>query len=172
MNKDNIKVVTISKGAYPKKLSNREKYGTENEYGSTIVSLSENFRKNVEPGAAPIRERIKSLKRLHDSGLKTWVSIEPYPTPNIIKQNIEDILQQVSFVDEIVFGKWNYNKIVGYFDQYRSFYNEKAIKVINFCEKRNIKYHIKDGTINKGQLDDDFRCYSVNFKRIANSLSF
>jgi DNA repair photolyase len=171
LNRDGIKVVTISKGIYPKELTDTKRYGASNEYGSTIVSLSENFRKNVEPGAAMAKERIKSLKRLHESGLKTWVSIEPYPTPNIIEQNIEDVLRQVSFVDEIVFGKWNYNKIVGFFDQHRSFYNREALKVLDFCRRRNIKRHIKDGTLNSEQLGCDYKDYPCSLKRIADNLA-
>jgi DNA repair photolyase len=172
LNKDNIKVVSISKGVYPKDLISREKYGFNNEYGSTIISLSEDFRKKYEPGAAPIAERIKSLKYPHNKELKTWVSMEPYPTPNIIEQNIEDILEKISFVDEIVFGRWNYNKIVSSYDNNKSFYNYNALKVIQFCEKRGIKYHIKDGTLNRNQLNNDYLSYPVNFRKIADNLSF
>ena len=147
LNEDGIRVVSISKGAYPKELIKKDIYGKDNEYGSTVVSLSENFRKKYEPLAAPIKDRIKSLKALHGNGLKTWVSIEPYPTPNIIKQDIDDILEAVSFVDKIVFGKWNYNGVVGCFKNYKKFYDETARQVIDFCEKRGISAHIKEGTM-------------------------
>jgi len=147
LNQDNIKVVTISKGVYPEQLIKKDIYGKHNEYGSTIVSLSEDFRKKYEPFASPIKQRIKHLKKLHDNGLKTWVSIEPFPTPNIIKQDINDILEQVSFADKIVFGKWNYNGVVGMFKNYKKFYDEAAEKVIEFCDKRGIEVHIKEGTM-------------------------
>lgn len=146
LNKDGIRVVSISKGVYPAELIKKDKYGANSEYGSTIVSLSENFRKKYEPYAAPIKERIKALKRLHDVGLKTWVSIEPYPTPNIIKQDIKEILEEVSFVDKVVFGKWNYYNLIGYFKDYRSFYNKTAQEVVDFCEHKGIGVHIKEGT--------------------------
>jgi DNA repair photolyase len=149
LNKDGIRVISISKGIYPAELIKKDKYGTNSEYGSTIVSLSENFRKKYEPFAAPIKERMGALKKLHDAGLKTWVSIEPYPTPNIIKQNIKEILEAVSFVDKIVFGKWNYNGIISYFSNYRAFYNETAQEVIDFCEHQGIDFHIKEGTMIK-----------------------
>ncbi|MDP3057527.1 MAG: radical SAM protein [bacterium] len=152
LNKDNIKSVCISKGIYPKQLVKKEIYGADNEYGSTIVSLLEDFKKKHEPFAAPIKERIKALKFLHDSGLKTWVSMEPYPTPNFIKQDIEEILREIKFVDKIVFGKWNYNGMVGYFKDYKTFYNDSAYKVIKFCEKNNIKCHIKQGTIDDNSI--------------------
>jgi DNA repair photolyase len=55
-------------------------------------------------------DRIKALKILHEKGCKTWVSIEPYPTPNIIEQNLSAILNAIGFVDKIIFGRLNYNK--------------------------------------------------------------
>ncbi|GBE16624.1 hypothetical protein BMS3Abin15_00446 [bacterium BMS3Abin15] len=172
LNEEGIKVVTVSKGVYPEKLSDTNMYRSDNEYGSTVVSMSESFRKKYEPGASPIKSRIKYLKQLHDKGAKTWVSMEPYPTPNVIKQDIEEILKEISFVDEIVFGKWNYNKIIGSYDQYKSFYNYNALRVMEFCKKNKIKFHIKDGTLNERQLDLDYLNYPVSFRRIVDKLSF
>lgn len=158
-NKDNIKVVTVSKGAYPKALARKDIYGANNEYGSTIVSLSRDFQKKNEPFAAPIQNRIKSLKFLHDNGLKTWVSMEPYPTPNFVNQNLEEILEAVSFVDKIVFGKWNYNARIGGFEENKKFYNDCAYKVIKFCQERGIKWHIKNGTVDMGYHEKEDRKY-------------
>lgn len=159
LNKDNIKVVTVSKGVYPKALIKKDIYGENNEYGSTIVSLSKDFQKKNEPFAGPIQDRIKSLKFLHDNGLKTWVSMEPYPTPNFISQNLEEILEAISFVDKIVFGKWNYNGRIGGFEDNKRFYNDCAYKVIKFCEKKGIKWHIKEGTIDIGYYEREDREY-------------
>ena len=81
-------------------------------------------------------------------GCKTWVSVEPYPTPNLIDQDLIKILKSISFVDKIIFGRTNYCKeiTVGYPD-HRKFYNEKAKEVIDFCTKNGIAYYIKDKTI-------------------------
>lgn len=155
LNEDNLKVVSVSKGIYPKKLAKKEIYGANNEYGSTIITLSEDFRKKHEPFAAPIKERIKALKFLHNQGLKTWVSIEPYPTPNFIKQDMEKILRELSFVDRIVFGKWNYNAITGYFKDYKEFYNDVSYKVIKFCKYNGIECHIKKGTITEKLIGNE-----------------
>lgn len=158
LNQGNIKVVSISKGSYPKELGQKNIYKDINEYGSTIVSLSEEFRKKHEPYAAPFKERIKSLKYLHDQGLETWVSMEPYPTPDFIKQDIEDILEEISFVDKIVFGKWNYNGVISGFKNYKSYYNDLSYKVIKFCQTNGIDYHIKSGTTDlaESNFDSDF----------------
>ena len=124
-----------------------EEYDEDNEYGITLVSLDEKYRKENEPGAAPIHERISSLKALHDRGCKTWISIEPYPTPNIKDQDLNEILQAVKFTDRIVFGRTNYNKRVSEYPNYRQFYNEKARQVIEFCQKNNIQSYIKKKTM-------------------------
>lgn len=148
LNKDNVRSVLISKGVYPKELVNKAIYNTKNEYGSTIVTLSEDFRKRFEPFSTPIRLRIAALRNLHEAGLKTWISIEPYPTPNIIKQNIKEILKELSFVDKIVFGKWNYSKQTSSFNHYKEFYNSMAYEVVKFCERNDIDVHVKEGTLN------------------------
>ena len=101
----------------------------------------------MEPGAAPYRERLDSLKALHDVGCKTWVSIEPYPTPNLVEQSLQELLSAVSFVDRIIFGRTNYNKEVSSYRSHREFYNKCADKVIQFCKEEQIAFHIKDGTI-------------------------
>src|SRR3989338_2483060 len=109
LNSYGIKCTVLTKGIYPLALTNTKKYSGENEYGITLVSLDSKFKERFEPNSAPYMGRIKALKRLHDTGLKTWVSMEPYPTPNLVKQNLYDMLKKISFVDNIIFGKLNYN---------------------------------------------------------------
>ena len=149
LNKNGIKCTVLTKGILPKVLENKDKYGKENEYGITIVSLNNEFKKKFEPYSAPYNERIKSLKYLHDNGLKTWVSMEPYPTPNLIKQDLIKILNKISFVDRIIFGKLNYNVKSSSFIGNKTFYENCAKIVINFCERYRITHHIKFGTLQK-----------------------
>ena len=144
LNNNNIKCTVLTKGILPKTLV---KYSKNNEYGITLVSLKSDYQKKYEPGAAPLEDRIESLKYLHDQGFKTWVSIEPYPTPNIVKQNLIDILEKIKFVDKIIFGRTNYSKEISNYKNHKQFYNEEAEKVIDFCKKNGINYHIKNGTL-------------------------
>ena len=110
LNKNNIKVTILTKGIYPNNLTDSSKYTLNNEYGITLVSLNEDFRNNFEPFTAKHKERINGLKHLSNAGLKTWVSIEPYPTPNLDKkQNLDELLDSIKFVNKIIFGKLNYN---------------------------------------------------------------
>ena len=144
LNDAGIKCTVLTKGLLPTELAECSK---DNEYGITLVSLDEGYRERIEPGAAPYVQRLASLRALHESGFKTWVSIEPYPTPNLVEQNIGDLLSAVAFTDKIIFGRTNYNKDVTSYTGHRNFYNEQAKTVIKFCEEHGIAYHIKKGTI-------------------------
>ncbi|GAI06807.1 unnamed protein product, partial [marine sediment metagenome] len=151
LNKDNIRCTVLTKGVYPKELANTKKYSKENVYGITLVSLDKDFKKKIEPFSAPFKDRIKSLKYLHNKGLKTWVSMEPYPTPNLVQQDLSKILEEISFVDKIIFGKLNYRIESSQFisNKDKKFYEQHANKVISFCKKRGIGRHIKYGTLKK-----------------------
>lgn len=146
LNSNGIKCSVLTKGILPSELAS---FSTENEYGITLVSLDEDFRKRMEPYTASYVERIQALRDLHDLGFKTWVSIEPYPTPNIFEQDLVEILNKIDFVDKIIFGRLNYNKEVSNYKEYKSFYNDMALRVIEFCNINNIQYHIKNGTLSE-----------------------
>jgi len=147
LNKAGIKVTVLTKGFYPDEITDKE-FLKDNEYGISIVSLSDKFKQRFEPFSAPYKKRIDSLRKLSDAKLRTWVSIEPYPTPNLdeTSANIEKLLDIIGFVDKIVFGKLNYNIEASKFPNSESFYKKTAEALIKFCEKNNIIYHIKEGT--------------------------
>jgi DNA repair photolyase len=143
LNEHDISCTSLTKGVLPYDLAG---LSNNNEYGITLVSLNEKFRTCYEPGSAPYGERIKSLYHLHKKGFKTWVSIEPYPTPNIVGQSIAEILERVSFVDTLIFGKLNYNPKVREYRDYKKFFSEMTDTVLEFCEKNNKGFHIKRET--------------------------
>lgn len=145
LNHEGIPCVVLSKGILPPDLAS-EDFLPENVYGITLVSLDEKYRAEYEPGAAPYRDRIDALRALHNQGRKTWVSMEPYPTPNIIEQDIMSILEEVSFADRIIFGRTNYNKMASSYSGCKAWYNERALDVVRFCEARGIDCYIKKGT--------------------------
>jgi len=167
LNKDNIRCVVLTKGVYPKFLTSTEKYGPNNEYGITLVSLDNNFKDRFEPYSAPYKERVSSLKYLHKNGLKTWISMEPYPTPNLIKQDLMNVLEAFSFVDKIIFGKLNYNIKSNQFKENNNFYKSCTNLVIDFCKDNGIEYHIKHGTQEKG----DEQTEEIFNKNIVKDLS-
>lgn len=147
LNNAGIRCTTLTKGILPLELA---QLSPENEHGITLISLDESYREKMEPGAAPYADRLAALRALHDAGYRTWVSIEPYPTPNLIEQDLQDILDAVNFVDKIIFGRTNYCKEVNAYKQHKAFYNKLAVQVTEFCEQNGIQYHIKEKTITEG----------------------
>lgn len=147
LNNAGIRCTTLTKGILPMELA---QLSPENEHGITLISLYEGYREKMEPGAAPYADRLAALRALHDAGCRTWVSIEPYPTPNLIEQDLQNILDAVNFVDKIIFGRTNYCKEVNAYKQHKAFYNKLAVQVTEFCEQNGIQYHIKEKTITEG----------------------
>ena len=145
LNEDGISCVVLSKGILPPNLAG-EGFMRSNVYGITLVSLDESYREEFEPGAAPYKERIDALRALHDAGCRTWVSMEPFPTPNVCDQDIGPILEAVSFADRIIFGRTNYNKVVSSYPNCKEWYNERVLDVVRFCRERGIDFFIKHGT--------------------------
>lgn len=136
----------LTKGVLPIELA---QLSHENEYGITLVSLDEAFRIRMEPGASAYADRLAALRALHEAGCSTWISMEPYPTPNLVEQDIAILLESVSFADKIVFGRTNYSKEVTAYRKHKAFYNEQAQAVVAFCNEHGIAYHIKEGTISE-----------------------
>jgi len=126
----------------PKALADRARFPVENTHGISLVSLDEGFRRMWEPGAAPYAERIAALRHLHEAGRRTLVHIEPYPTPNIIEQDLRALLEAVAFVDHIFFSRWNYNCRVSDYPGAAVFYQEQAAIVRKFCEMHGIEYEV------------------------------
>jgi len=111
--------------------------------GMTIVSDDE-FSKKFEPNATLPSKRIQILKMAHDYGFYTWVSIEPYPTPNKFEQSLVKLLSKINFVDFMIFGKWNYDKTTND----KEFYKKMVIIFKRYCEETGIRYFIKKDTLN------------------------
>jgi three-Cys-motif partner protein len=154
LNKEGIRVTTLTKGFYPDEILDGKRFLRTNEYGITLVSLDNGFKQKFEPFSAPYEERIGSLMKLAEAGLNTWVSIEPYPTPELdnTAENIEALLEKVKFVKKMIFGKLNYRRLNCNSDTSQvwknndDFYRRTAQKIIDFCKTNNIEYHIKFGT--------------------------
>ena len=155
INRQNVKCVILTKGILPYELVETSE---QNEFGITLVSLNDSFQKKYEPHASDYEKRICALKKLHDAGAKTWVSIEPFPTPNIDETPIDEILNKIGFVDKIVFGRLHYNRLVSEYKGFQGFYNKTAERVIQFCKHNHIMCHIKHGTyvLDGKAVDVDF----------------
>ena len=50
--------------------------------------------------------------------------MEPYPTPNVHEQELQPILEAVSFTDQIVFGRVHYDRRASAYEGLNAFYRE------------------------------------------------
>jgi len=149
LNSAGIRVTTLTKGVYPDAFIEKARtLSRENQYGVSIVSLSEEFRQKWEPGSAPVGLRLQSLQRLAESGAHTWVSVEPYPTPNIdaTASNPAELLDAITFVDKAVFGRWNYNRLVNSYADADAHYLSAAEAFAAWSTDGGKVLHIKRGT--------------------------
>jgi DNA repair photolyase len=140
INAEGIAVSVLTKGALPAGLADRSRFPADNVYGISLVSLSEDFRRRWEPGAAPFAERIAALRALSEAGRATLVHMEPYPTPNVMEQDLDEILDAVAFADSLYFGGWNYSPLTRAFPDREGFYEECARKARSFCGERGIEF--------------------------------
>lgn len=131
-----IKVATLSKLGF-------SGFFDDVRNGMTIVSDSDEFSKKFEPNALPVTERIKYLRDIAEQGDYTWVSLEPFPTPNIFKQDLTKLLSEIDFVDFIIFGKWNYDARAND----KLFYKESVDKFNKYCSEVGIRHFVKSDTL-------------------------
>lgn len=139
LNAAGIACSVLTKGILPAVLADSVRFPVANTYGISLVSLDEDFRRTWEPGAAPYADRIAALRKLHDSGCRTRVHIEPFPTPNLIQQDLRVMLEAVAFAHRVFFGGWNYNRRVSEYAGVATYYREQGAIVRQFCELHRIE---------------------------------
>jgi len=77
----------------------------ETELGITLSFGNDTSRREWEPCAACVEERIETLKMAHAMGIRTWVSMEPV----IIPEEALELLESLApFVDHWKIGKLNH----------------------------------------------------------------
>ncbi|MBQ8570180.1 MAG: hypothetical protein IJ444_01560 [Kiritimatiellae bacterium] len=107
------------------------------ELGITISFMDDDKRRIWEPEAAPIEERVIILKKAHQMGIYTWVSLEPVIDP---KEALRVISELSQFVDYWKIGKLNHNKEVEKSVDWYGF----RVKAEELLEKIGAKYYIKE----------------------------
>ena len=77
--------------------------------GITLSFIKDSSRAKWEPMASTVKSRLRILKKAHDMGIYTWVSMEPVIIP---EEALEVIRTAHSYVDFWKVGKLNHNKEV------------------------------------------------------------
>lgn len=88
----------------------------------------------AEPNAAPASERLASLARAREMGIKTWMSCEPV----LNEQDIYTIIECAGYVDMFRIGKLNYHPS-------DINWREFGLNCERLCKANRRNYMIKDG---------------------------
>lgn len=75
------------------------------ELGITISLCDDTTRREWEPSAAPLHDRIELLKKAHGMGIRTWISMEPVIIPD---EALALIPMLAPYVDHWKVGKINH----------------------------------------------------------------
>ena len=105
-------------------------------FGVTMTNLNDELSLKWEPGAALPEERINSLRKAGEKGIKTWVSLEPVLYP---ETTLEIIRRTHSFVDDFKVGTLNYHPHSRNLDWYKF-----ATDVKKLLTELSCHYYLKE----------------------------
>lgn len=95
-------------------------------FASTLTSLDEAFSRKWERMAAPPADRIATLRKFHDAGIFTWVSLEPTLD---IESSLAIVEATHPFVDLYKIGRANYLPMTDTTDW--QVYTKRMLELVN-----------------------------------------
>lgn len=143
----NVSVLTKAGKLPPRDYDLLKKNGWS--YGATIVLTDDSRRAALEPWAAPIAERLETLKLAKTKGIKTWMSIEPVVDFNAAIELLE-LSKHVA--DEVRIGRLNHNAEASCWP-----WDRFLKKVIAVADDKNINLYIKDELARHGEVPPQYR---------------
>lgn len=122
-------------------------------FASTLTSLDTAFSRKWERGAADPDDRIATLRRFHDAGIFTWVSLEPTLSTEASLAIIEHTHE---FVDLYKIGRANYLPMTGTTDW--ESYTHRILELVNRLGvkhyiKKDLQKYLPDGYYNPRYID-------------------
>jgi DNA repair photolyase len=104
-------------------------------FASTLTSLDEAFSRKWERGAAPPAERLDTLRRFHDAGIFTWVSLEPTLD---VEASLAIVRATHGFVDLYKVGRVNYSPMTKTTD-----WQSYTLRMIDQLNQVGAKHYVK-----------------------------
>lgn len=108
---------------------------TRDAFASTLTSLDDRFAAKWERGAQPPTDRIATLRKFHDAGIFTWVSLEP--TLNV-EASLQIVRETHEFVDLYKIGRVNYLPMTQTTD-----WKDYTVRMIALCQELGAAHYIK-----------------------------
>jgi DNA repair photolyase len=134
LHQNGISVMILTKGGF-RAIRDFDLLTPEDQFGVTLTCLTVAESDKWEPGAASPGQRMLSLKKAHDYGIKTWVSLEPVLNP---ETTLKIIRETHSFVDMYKVGILNYHPHTQSIN-WRKFGQD----VVELLDDLKAKYYIK-----------------------------
>jgi DNA repair photolyase len=129
-------ICVLTKGG-ARALEDIDLYRTERDcFASTLTSLDDSFSKKWETNAALPGDRIATLKRFHDRGIFTWVSLEPTLD---VESSLAIVAETHSFVDLFKVGRANYVGSITRTTDWR----EYTHRMIELMERLKVAHYLK-----------------------------
>lgn len=130
-----LAICTLTKGAQ-RSLRDIDLFRPDRDaFASTLTSLDDAFSLKWERGAALPGDRIATLKRFHDAGIFTWVSLEP--TLNT-ESSLQIIEHSHEFVDLYKIGRANYLPMTS-----TTNWEEYTHRILETVNRLGVKHYIK-----------------------------
>jgi DNA repair photolyase len=107
----------------------------QDAFASTLTTLDDAFSLKWERGAALPGDRIATLRKFHDAGIFTWVSLEPTLNTESSLAIVEHTHQ---FVDLYKIGRANYLPMTKSTD-----WQDYTLRMIDLCQRLNVRHYIK-----------------------------
>jgi len=104
-------------------------------FASTLTSLDPQFSAKWERGAQLPADRIATLRKFHDAGIFTWVSLEPTLDVEASQQIVRETH---SFVDLYKIGRVNYLPMTRTTD-----WEDYTHRMIDLCQSLNVRHYVK-----------------------------
>ena len=113
---------------------------SQTHLGITLIFINDTSRREWEPMASTVQSRLNILRKAHEMGIYTWVSMEPVIIPD---EALEVIRQAHGYVDFWKVGKLNHNKDVERSIDWPQFRDNSTALLDSFRSKYYIKEDLR-----------------------------
>lgn len=131
---NNVLIEVLTKGGRRAE-KDLHRLGTRDKIGCTLTFINNQDSLEWEPGAALPAERFSLLKKAKESGVKTWVSLEPVIDP---EQSLKIIEETHEYIDLFKIGKLNHHEMAKGID-----WSKFANQALEMFNRYNCDYYIK-----------------------------
>jgi len=114
------------------------------QLGLTLCFADDSMRKDWEPGASPVADRLTVLKAAHKAGIFTWVSLEPVIDPD---QALAVIRMAHPYVNFWKVGKLNHMREYEQTVNWGKFLNDAEALLTKFGANYYIKNDLRSSAI-------------------------